>query len=80
MQIEKLYGKDIDDILDFKEFSEKFENQPSEDFLKEVPILTALFQPIKGAALTSHIMFISKDVMEVKVDGFEERIIMNKKY
>ena len=36
MQIEKLYGKDIDDILDFKEFSEKFENQPSEDFLKEV--------------------------------------------
>lgn len=52
----------------------------SEDFLKEVPILTALFQPIKGAALTSHIMFISKDVMEVKVDGFEERIIMNKKY
>ena len=30
MQIEKLYGKDIDDILDFEEFSEKFENQPSE--------------------------------------------------
>ena len=36
MQIEKLYGKDIDDILDFEEFSEKFENQPSEEFLKEV--------------------------------------------
>lgn len=47
----------------------------SEDFLKEVPILAALFQPVKGAALTSHIMFISKNVMEVKIDGLEETVI-----
>lgn len=52
----------------------------SEAIFKETPTLATLFQPIKGAALTSHIMYISKNVMEVKVDGFEERIIMNKKY
>lgn len=52
----------------------------SEAALKESPMLAALFQPIKGTTVTSHILSISKDIMEVKVDGLEETVIMNKKY
>lgn len=36
MQIEKLYDKKIDDILDFDEFVNKFKDNPTEEFLKEV--------------------------------------------
>lgn len=36
MKIEKLYDRNIDDILDFEEFLEKLKNNPDELFLKEL--------------------------------------------
>lgn len=51
----------------------------SEDFLKDVPAITALFQPLKGATATSIILSVSNYIMEVKIDGFEETLKMNKK-
>lgn len=36
MKIEKLYDRNINDILDFEQFLEKLKNNPDEEFLKEL--------------------------------------------
>ena len=36
MKIEKLYNKDIADILDYEEFIETLKSNPNEKFLKEL--------------------------------------------
>jgi polyphosphate kinase 2 len=36
MKIEKLYDRDLDDILGFEDFLEKLKNSPSEEFLSEL--------------------------------------------
>lgn len=51
----------------------------SDDFLKDVPAIAALLQPIKGATATSRIFIASDNIMEVRTDGFEEKLTMNKR-